>query len=73
MTADEQRRVEQRKLTIRRHALNALSEYLQRRADGTLGDVDIETLIMYYGRDDNVESYEAWDAIEESLIDAFKL
>ncbi len=68
MTADEQR-----KLIIRHIALAALTEYLTRRADGTLGDMDIETLIMRYGQKHNVTADEAWAAVEESLIDTFHL
>lgn len=64
---------ELRKLLVIRQTLVVLEVYLQRRATGTHGAADIETMIMYYGRQDNITADEAWNAIEESLIDAFHL
>jgi hypothetical protein len=64
---------EERKFQVLRWALVALNDYLDRRANGTLGDMDIETMIIEYGRTVDITPEEAHDAIEESLIAAFRL
>ena len=64
---------EQRKFQVLRGALVALNDYLDRRANGTLGDIDIETMIIEYGRMVEITPEEAHNVIEENLIDAFHL
>jgi hypothetical protein len=64
---------EERKLQVLRWALAALNNYLDWRANGTLENVDIETMIVEYGRMVAITPEEAHNAIEESLIAAFRL